>query len=61
MYLQLETYSRKLLKETIKVNDFEFEQTFNKVGHKKILLNARKIYRSDMGKDTIILAMTIKY
>ena len=46
-----------IIKGNKKINDFEFEQTFNKVGHKKLLLNARKIYRSDMGKDTIILAM----
>ena len=55
---------RNLLSDTIKetniINDFEFDHTFNKVGHKKMMLNARKIYRSDMGKDTILLAMIDK-
>ena len=43
-----------------KINDYEFDHTFNRVGHKKLLLNARKIYRSDIGKDTILLAMEDK-
>jgi two-component system CheB/CheR fusion protein len=55
---------RNLLSDIIKenniINDFEFDHTFNKVGNKKMMLNARKIYRSDMGKDTILLAMTDK-
>ena len=46
-----------IIKGNKKINDFEFDQTFNKVGHKKMIINARKIYRSDIGKDTILLAM----
>ena len=42
---------RKLLIDILKVNnemnDFEFEGNFNKVGYKKMLLNARRIYRED--------------
>ena len=49
-----------IVKGNKKINDFEFDHTFNKVGHKKMILNARKIYRSDIGKDTILLAMTDK-
>ena len=29
------------------MNDFEFEGNFDKVGYKKMLLNARRIYRED--------------
>lgn len=55
---------RNILSDIINKNktitDFEFEQTFKEVGHKKMILNAKKIHRSDMGKDTILLAMTDK-
>ena len=50
----------EIVKGNNKINDFEFDQTFNKVGHKKMILNARKIYRSDIDKETILLAMTDK-
>ncbi|MGB9201799.1 chemotaxis protein CheB [Methanobacterium sp.] len=55
---------RNILSDIINKNktitDFEFEQTFKEVGHKKMILNAKKIHRSDMGKDTILFAMTDK-
>lgn len=49
-----------IIKGNNKINDFEFEHTFNRVVHKKMMLNARKIYRSDIGKDAILLAMEDK-
>ncbi len=39
------------------MNDFEFDTRFHKVGHKKMILNARRIYRGDMGTEMILLAM----
>jgi two-component system CheB/CheR fusion protein len=39
------------------MDDFEFEHNFPKIGHKKMLLNARKIYRKDIGTELILLAM----
>ncbi len=52
---------RNLLEETLEksreLNDFEFEHNFHKIGHKKMLLNARKIYRGDIDTDMILLAI----
>jgi two-component system CheB/CheR fusion protein len=52
---------RNLLEEILPkdnvMNNFEFEHHFHKIGHKKMLLNARKIYRADIGKEMILLAM----
>ena len=52
---------RKLLIDILKVNnemnDFEFEGNFNKVGYKKMLLNARRIYREDTDTKMILLAI----
>jgi two-component system CheB/CheR fusion protein len=52
---------RQLLEEVIPKNssfrNFEVEHDFPKVGHKKILLNARRIHRSEQGKEVILLAM----
>ena len=39
------------------INDFKFEYNFHKIGHKKMLLNARRIYRGDIGTNLILLAM----
>jgi two-component system, chemotaxis family, CheB/CheR fusion protein len=47
------------LKENSEINDFEFVNNFKKVGHKKMLLNARKIYRGDINTEMILLAMEI--
>ncbi len=58
--LKIRNLLADIVKGNKKINDFEFDHTFNKVGHKKMILNARKIYRSDIGKDTILLAMTDK-
>jgi hypothetical protein len=52
---------QKLLEEILpknnEINDFKFEHNFNKIGHKKMLLNARRIYRGDIGTELILLAM----
>jgi two-component system CheB/CheR fusion protein len=52
---------RNLLEEILPkdnvMNNFEFEHHFHKIGHKKMLLNARKIYRADIGTEMILLAM----
>ena len=39
------------------MTDYEFEQNFPDVGHKKLLLNAKRIYRGDIGTELILLAM----
>jgi len=52
---------QKLLEEILpknnEINDFIFEHNFHKIGHKKMLLNARRIYRGDIGTELILLAM----
>ncbi len=52
---------RKLLEDILPKNkemtDYEFEQNFSDVGHKKLLLNAKRIYRGDIGTELILLAM----
>ena len=44
------------LQKNKEMKDFELEHTFQKVGHKKMLLNARRI-RRDTGAEMILLAM----
>jgi two-component system CheB/CheR fusion protein len=46
-----------VLQNETEMDDFEFEHNFPKIGHKKMLLNARKIYRKDIGTELILLAM----
>jgi two-component system, chemotaxis family, CheB/CheR fusion protein len=46
-----------LQNETEIMDDYEFEHDFPKIGHKKMLLNARKIYRGDINTELILLAM----
>lgn len=46
-----------ILEVNSEMNDFEFEHDFKDVGHKKMLLNARRIYRGDMDTEMILLAM----
>lgn len=45
------------LKENIELKDFEFQNYFKDVGHKKIVLNARKIYRGDIDTELILLSI----
>jgi len=51
---------RKLLEEIIPqnthFNNFEVDYTFPHIGRKRMLLNARRIFREDKGTDRILLA-----
>ena len=51
---------RKLLEEIIPqnthFNNFEVDHTFPRIGRKRVLLNARRIYREGKGTDRILLA-----
>ena len=46
-----------VLQNKAEMDDYEFEHNFPKIGHKKMLLNARRIYRGDIGTELILLAM----
>jgi PAS domain S-box-containing protein len=52
---------RLLLEETLPnketFNDFEVDHNFQDIGHKSMLLNAREIYRKDIGTKMILLAI----
>ena len=52
---------RELLEEVLPekeaFDDFEVEHNFESIGHKVMLLNARQIYRKDIGTKMILLAM----
>jgi two-component system CheB/CheR fusion protein len=57
---QIRNLLSEIIQENKRINDIEFDHTFSKVGHKKLLLNARKIYRSDIEKNMILLAIENK-
>ena len=46
-----------ILQKDNEMNDYKFEHNFPKIGHKKMHLNARRIYRGDIGTELILLAM----
>ncbi len=46
-----------VLPENNEINNYEFDYIFPKIGHKKLLLNARRIFRGDIGTQLILLAM----
>jgi PAS domain S-box-containing protein len=52
---------RELLEEVLPekeaFDDFEVEHNFESIGHKVMLLNARQIYRKDIGTKMILLAI----
>jgi PAS domain S-box-containing protein len=52
---------RKMLEETLPkeeaFDDFEVDHNFQDIGHKIMLLNARRIYRKDIGVKMILLAI----
>jgi two-component system CheB/CheR fusion protein len=52
---------RKLLEEILpkstEFNDFIVEHTFPQLGHRKMLLNARRMYEADMKTERILLAI----
>lgn len=45
------------VKENSEIKDFEFEYTSKDIGHKKMLLNARKIYRGNLDTELILISM----
>jgi len=45
------------VKENTAIKDFIFENNFNEIGHKKLLLSARKIYRGDIDTELILLSI----
>jgi PAS domain-containing protein len=47
----------EILPENSVFNDFEVEHEFSGIGHKKMLLNARRIYQEDTGTERILLAI----
>jgi two-component system, chemotaxis family, CheB/CheR fusion protein len=53
----LRTILEDVLKNDVEMEDYKFEQNFPKIGNKKMLLNARRIYRGDIGTELILLAM----
>ena len=46
-----------ILPQKEEFNDFEVEHTFENIGHKVILLNARQIYRQDIESKLILLSI----
>lgn len=45
------------ISENKEIKNFEFQNKFLGVGYKKVVLNARKIYRGDIDTDLILLSM----
>ena len=46
-----------ILPKDNEINNYEFDYVFPKIGHSKMLLNARRIYRGDIGTQLILLAV----
>ncbi len=53
----LKNLLEEILPKNNEMKDYEFEHTFPDVGHKKLILNARRIYRGDIKIELILLAM----
>ena len=54
---QLRRLLDEILPENTVFNDYEVDHFFQRIGHKIILLNARQIFRKDVGSHIILLAM----
>ena len=54
---KLRTLLRKILTEGRSIEDFEVEHVFPLIGHKVMLLNARRIYQEGVGTQLILLAI----
>ncbi|WP_048190561.1 hypothetical protein [Methanobacterium sp. SMA-27] len=54
---QLKSLLEDVLPKNNEINNYEFDYVFPKIGNKKLLLNARRIYRGDIGTQLILLAM----
>ena len=53
----LKSLLEDVLPKDNEINNYEFEYVFPKIGHKKLLLNARRIYRGDIGTQLILIAI----
>ncbi|VVB53934.1 Methanogenesis regulatory histidine kinase FilI [uncultured archaeon] len=53
---ELRKLLEKVLPENTQFQDFEVEHEFQNIGHRTMLLNARRIYQSDGGRELILLA-----
>ena len=53
----LKSLLEDVLPKNNEINNYEFDYVFPKIGNKKLLLNARRIYRGDIGTQLILLAM----
>jgi len=47
----------KIIPQNTIFNDYEVDHVFQSIGQKNILLNARQIYRKDIGQQVILLAL----
>lgn len=54
---ELRNLLEKIMPENTEFNDYTVEKEFSGVGYKKMLINARRIYRGDVGTQFILLAI----
>jgi two-component system CheB/CheR fusion protein len=54
---ELRNLLEKILPKNTKFNDYEVQHEFSDMGYKKMLLNARRIYRGDVGTQFILLTI----
>jgi two-component system, chemotaxis family, CheB/CheR fusion protein len=53
----LKSLLEDVLPKNKEINNYEYDYDFPKIGHGKMLLNARRIYRGDIGTQLILIAM----
>ncbi len=53
----LRSLLEEVLPQKITIKDFAMEHDFPTIGHRKMLLNARRLEANEMGKDLILLAI----
>lgn len=56
---ELRTLLEKILTENTFFEDFELENDFPDIGHKKLLINARRVYREEFQQDLILMSLSI--
>ena len=54
---ELRTLIEKILPENTEFNDYKVEKEFLDIGYKKMFLNARRIYRGDVGTQFILISI----
>lgn len=54
---ELKRLLEEILPQSSEFNDFKVEHTFPKIGHRKMLLNARRVYEADRKTARILLAI----